>query len=154
MKQDLEMKKMMDEVKIMNELLQKIESGIQKQSFARLLDLKLETAESGQVSISCRKREDLLQQNGLIHGGVIAAVAEAASGYAALTLLPKGYSVMAVEYKINFLRPASGDKIIATAKVVKNGRKLIVIDVEVYDEQKEKLIAKMMVTTIPAADSI
>lgn len=136
----------------MNELWKKVEAGINKQSFARLLGLKLESAEPGQVSISCKKREDLLQQNGVIHGGVISAVAEAASGYAALTLLPEGYSVMAVEYKINFLRPVSGNQMTAVAKVIKNGRKLIVVDVEVMDHATGKLAAKMMVTAIPSQD--
>lgn len=138
----------------MNELFKKVEAGIRKQSFARMLDLKLESAEPGQVSISCRKRDDLLQQNGLIHGGVIAAVAEAASGYAALTLLPEGYSVMAVEYKINFLRPVNSNKMTATSKVIKNGRKLIIVDVEVIDEDTKKTAAKMMVTTITVKDSL
>lgn len=136
----------------MNDLLKRVEDGINKQSFARMLGLKLESAEPGQVSISCLKRNDLLQQNGVIHGGVISAVAEAASGYAALTLLPEGYSVMAVEYKINFLRPVNGNKMTATSKVIKYGRKLIIVDVEVVDDETKKLAAKMMVTTIPVKD--
>ena len=131
------------------ELLKRVQEGIDNQPFARLLGLTPVSAEPGKVTISCKKREDLLQQVGYLHGGVIGAVAEAASGYAALTLLEPGNSVLGVEYKVNFLRPAVGDEILATATVLKNGRKLIVVDVDVTDPETHKAIAKMIVTAMP-----
>ena len=131
-------------------LTERVEEGIRAQSFARFLGLEVVSAEPGTVTISCRKTEDMLQQTGSMHGGVIAAVAEAASGYAALTLLPEGGSVLGVEYKLNFLRPVTGDVIHATSKVVKMGRRLIVIDVEVFDQASGKMVAKMLATTTPA----
>ena len=74
----------------MNEWMNKVEAGIRKQSFAQLLGFQVEDAEEGRVVISCRKRPDLLQQTGLLHGGVTGALCEAAAGYAALTVLPEG----------------------------------------------------------------
>lgn len=132
-----------------NALLKRVEAGIAAQPFARLLGLRAEDAEPGRVTVSCEKQEDLLQQTGVMHGGVIAALAEAASGYAALTLLPEGGSVLGVEYKVNFLRACAGTKLLAKAHVVKNGRSLIIIDVEVFDADTEKMVAKMLATTVP-----
>ena len=87
----------------MNEWMNQVEAGIRKQSFAQLLGFQVEDAEEGRVVISCQKRPDLLQQTGLLHGGVTGALCEAAAGYAALTVLPEGQSVIGVEYKINLL---------------------------------------------------
>ena len=72
----------------MNGLIQRVEAGIQKQTFAQLMGFRVEEAEEGRVVISCERRADLLQQTGLLHGGVTGALCEAAAGYAALTILP------------------------------------------------------------------
>ena len=109
---------------MMNDLMRRVEEGIQKQSFGTMLGLKAVAAEAGCVTISCEKRADLLQQTGLLHGGVTGALCEAAAAYAALTVLPEGQSVIGVEYKINFLRAITSDKAIAVAKVIKQGRQL------------------------------
>ena len=86
-----------------NEMMRRVAAGIQNQSFGKLLGLQVEEAEEGPGwVISCQKRDDLLQQTGLLHGGVTGALCEAAAGYAGLTVLPEGYSVIGVEYKINF----------------------------------------------------
>ena len=136
----------------MNELKEKIEIGIQKQSFARLLGLTVEEAQPGQVIISCAKRKDLLQQTGLLHGGVTGALCEAAAGYAGLTVLPEGHSVIGVEYKLNFLRAITTDRAIAKARVIKQGRQLIVVDVEAFNEGSDKIAAKMIFAGTPVAE--
>ena len=131
---------------MMNDLMRRVEEGIQKQSFGTMLGLKAVAAETGCVTISCEKRADLLQQTGLLHGGVTGALCEAAAAYAALTVLPEGQSVIGVEYKINFLRAITSDKAIAVAKVIKQGRQLIVVDVEAFNEGSDKVAAKMNFT--------
>lgn len=136
----------------MKNLMRRVEEGINKQSFARLLGLTVEDAEEGRVVISCRTREDLLQQTGLIHGGVTGALCEAAAGYAALTVLPEGQSVIGVEYKINFLRAITADQAVAVAKVVKGGRQLVVVDVEAFNEGSDKVAAKMIFTGTPVRE--
>ncbi|MCI5499841.1 MAG: PaaI family thioesterase [Clostridiales bacterium] len=133
----------------MNDLMRRVEEGIQKQSFGTMLGLKAVAAEAGCVTISCEKRADLLQQTGLLHGGVTGALCEAAAAYAALTVLPEGQSVIGVEYKINFLRAITSDKAIAVAKVIKQGRQLIVVDVEAFNEGSDKVAAKMIFTGTP-----
>lgn len=127
-----------------------VRAGIQKQSFARLLGLQVEEAEEGRVVISCRKRPDLLQQTGLLHGGVTGALCEAAAGYAALTVLPEGQSVIGVEYKINLLRAITTEKAVAVARVLKQGRQLLVVEVEAFNAGSDKIAAKMIFTGVPA----
>lgn len=133
----------------MNDLIRRVEEGIRNQSFGTMLGLQVESAQEGQVAISCKKRPDLLQQTGLLHGGAIGALCEAAAGYAALTVLPEGHSVIGVEYKVNFLRAITGDKAVAVAKVIKRGKQLIVVDVEAFNEGSDKVAAKMIFTGTP-----
>ena len=132
-----------------NEMMRRVAAGIQNQSFGKLLGLQVEEAEEGRVVISCQKRDDLLQQTGLLHGGVTGALCEAAAGYAGLTVLPEGYSVIGVEYKINFLRAITTDKAYAVAKVIKRGKQLLVMDVEAFNEGSDKVAAKMIFTGTP-----
>lgn len=133
----------------MNEYLQMIQKGIQNQPFAQLLGIKEEDAGEGYAVVSCKRRDDLLQQTGTFHGGVIAAVCEAASGYASLTVLPEGESMIGVEYKINYLRAITTERMIAKAHVVKKGRQFYVVEVDAYNEGSDKIAAKMVGTGIP-----
>lgn len=133
----------------MNEYLRMVEDGIANQSFARMMGLHAEDAGEGYAVISCQKRDDLLQQTGMMHGGVTGAVCEAACGYAALTVLPQGQSLIGVEYKINFLRGITTDKVIAKATVIKSGRKLVVVEADAFNEGSNKIAAKMLLTGTP-----
>lgn len=133
----------------MNNYLQKIKDGIEAQPFAKFMGFEAEDAGEGYAVVSCRKRDDLLQQTGMMHGGVTGALCEAAGGYAALTVLPEGQSLIGVEYKINFLRGITTDKAIAKAHVIKQGRQLIVVEVDAYNEGSDKLAAKMIMTGTP-----
>src|SRR4051794_27566846 len=95
-----------------------------RQSFSRLkfmvfLNAELASVEAGKVSISMPFREDLTQQIGLIHAGVVAAIADTACGYAAVTLMPPGSDVISIEFKLNLLAPAVGDRLVARAEVVR-----------------------------------
>ena len=80
------------------------------------------------------------------------ALCEAAAGYAGLTVLPEGHSVIGVEYKLNFLRAITTDRAIAKARVIKQGRQLIVVDVEAFNEGSDKIAAKMIFTGTPVAE--
>ena len=135
----------------MSDMLSKIEEGINNQGYAKLLGIKAVKAEEGYAEISVSKRDDLLQQTGTLHGGVIGSLMEAAGGYAALTVLPEGMSLIAVEYKINFLRAITADTAVAKARVIKRGRQLLVIDIEAYNEGSDKLAAKMIMTGVPTS---
>ncbi len=85
----------------------------------------------------------------MLHGGVTGALCEAAGGYASLTVLPEGQSLIGVEYKINFLLGITADKVIAKANVIKRGRQLVVIEVDAFNEGSDKIAAKMLLTGTP-----
>lgn len=130
----------------MNELAQKIENEIQRQSYARLLGLKVLEAEEGRVVISCQKRADLLQQTGILHGGVIGGLCESTAGYAIQTMMPEGKDLVGVEYKISLMRAISGDTAIAVGKVLKMGKQLAVAEAEVFNQGSDKVAAKIIFT--------
>ena len=90
-----------------------------------------------------------MQQTGILHGGVIGALCEAAAGYAALSVLPEGQSVIGVEYKISLLRAITTDKAVAVARVIKNGRRLMVMEVDAFNDVDDKVAAKMIFTGMP-----
>ena len=80
-------------------------------------------------------RDDLSQQHGFFHGGVVTTIADSAAGYAAFSLCAPEFTVLTVEFKVNFLAPASGDRLIARGEIVKSGRTLTVSDVQVHVEK-------------------
>ncbi len=132
----------------MNEALyKKVSQSFEKQGFLKLIGAKIEDVEEGRVSISLKKSDALTQQNGVLHAGVVTALADTACGYSAFTAASCA-DILSVEFKINLLRPAASDKITAFGRVIKSGRKLIVTEADVTDESG-KLIAKMTATMIP-----
>ena len=134
----------------MDRIFERISESFHSQNFLALIGAKLESAEPGKVVISCRRREDLTQQQGLLHAGVVTTIADVACGYTALTVIPEGQEVLSVEFKINLLRPVAGDEIIATGSVVKAGRQLVVTEAEVCEAATGKAVARMLATMIPA----
>jgi uncharacterized protein (TIGR00369 family) len=104
----------------------------------------------GAVVIEVPYSADLTQQNGFMHGGIMTAIADSACGYAAYTLMPEGADVLAVEFKINLLAPAAGERFAAHGRVLRPGRTITVCaaDVFAHDGESEKLIASMLATLI------
>lgn len=87
--------------------------------------------EPGSVDIELPFRPELAQQHGFFHGGVTGAIADTAGGFAAFTLIPADASMLTVEFKINLIAPADGEKLVATGRVVKPGRTLTICEMEV-----------------------
>ena len=98
-----------------------------RQGMMQLLGAQLVAAADGRAVIEVPYRSDLTQQNGYFHGGVVAAIADTASGYAAYTTMPEDSSVLTVEFKINLVNPAAGERLRAEARVHKAGRTLVVV---------------------------
>ena len=103
----------------------------------------------------CETHIDILQkhqqQDGYIHAGVQATLADHTAGAAAGTLTLAGYLVLSVEFKINFLRPAAGERLRCRSEVLKAGKTLLVAESEVYtiNGGEEKLTAKAIITLAP-----
>jgi uncharacterized protein (TIGR00369 family) len=88
------------------------------------------------------------QQDGFIHAGVMATMADHTAGYAAFTTVSEEYQILTIEFKINFLRPAHGDSLICRSRIIREGRQIIIAESEVSDvvDGQETLVAKAMVT--------
>jgi uncharacterized protein (TIGR00369 family) len=109
-------------------------------SFARqgamaLIGAVLERVEPGQVEISLPFRPELSQQHGFFHAGMIAAIADSAGGYAAFTLFPPEAGVLTVEFKLNLIAAADGERAIALGEVIRSGRTLTVCRLEAFVEK-------------------
>jgi uncharacterized protein (TIGR00369 family) len=90
------------------------------------------------------------QQDGFVHAGVIATMADHTAGYAAFTTVSDQYRILTIEFKINYFKPAVGELMICRSKVINNGKKIKVSESEVFSVSggQEKLISKAMVTLI------
>jgi len=102
--------------------------------FARESGMHVVSVAPGRVELALVKRQDLLQFGGHFHGGVIAALADQAAGAAVSTILPEGKIGVTIEFKINFLSPADGDKLIARAEAMQGGGTIGVAKIEVISQ--------------------
>jgi uncharacterized protein (TIGR00369 family) len=110
---------------------ERVRASFGRQGIMALIGAKLARVEPGVVSIELPYRGDLTQQHAFFHAGVTSTIADSAGGYAGFTLFPADSSVLTVEYKINLLAPADGERLVATGRVKKPGRTLTVCDLEV-----------------------
>jgi uncharacterized protein (TIGR00369 family) len=109
----------------------RIRDSFHRQNFMTLLGATLSRIEPGHVEVTLPFRTELTQQHGFFHAGVTSAIADNAGGYAAYTLFAADSSVLTVEFKINLLAPAKGDRLCAIGQVIKGGRTLTVCDLKV-----------------------
>jgi uncharacterized protein (TIGR00369 family) len=114
-----------------------------------LIGASLGKVAAGKVEVALPWRDDLTQQKGFVHGGIVGMIADTACGYAAFSLMPAGCSLVTVEYKINILAPARG-ALVARGEVVRAGRTLTVTRGEVYSEDG-KHVASMQQTLMMLA---
>jgi len=109
----------------------RIRESFGRQKAMALIGASLGKVAAGEVEISLPYRDDLTQQKGYVHGGILGMIADSACGYAAFSLMPPGGSLVTVEYKMNILNPARAS-LVARGHVVKPGRTLTVARAEVY----------------------
>ena len=95
----------------------------------------LDEVRPGRVRISLAFRPELSQQHGFFHAGVISTIADSAGGYAGFTLFPRDAGVLTVEFKINLLAAADGERALATGEVIRSGRTLTVCRLDAYVEK-------------------
>jgi uncharacterized protein (TIGR00369 family) len=133
----------------MSKLLEFGREILNNQPFSVLLGTKLELFEPGKAVLTLAIREELKQQHGFVHGGVVSYIADNALTYAGGSVL--GDSVTS-EYKINYLRPAVGEKLVARALVLASGKKQAVCQCEVFvvGDVGERLVAVAQGTIIKA----
>ena len=130
----------------------RVRASFARQAFMSTLGASLELVAPGEVHIGLPFSSALSQQHGYMHAGATAAIADSANGYAALSLTPPGYEVLAVEFKINLLAPARAPRLLARGRVLRAGRRLSVCLAEVLGVNgvEHELVATMLSTVIAA----
>lgn len=125
-----------------------VTASFDRQNAMHLIRATLQVVEHGRTEIHVPHWDGVEQQHGFVHGGVVGMIADSAAGYAAMSIVAVTASVLTVEYKINLVAPADGEKLIARAQVVRPGRTLIVTKADVFAVKggKETLCALMQQT--------
>src|SRR5579884_3324004 len=126
----------------------RVRTSFGRQQAMALLGAEMTEVGPGMTEIVLPFREELTQQHGFLHAGIITAIVDNACGYAALSLMPPDTGVLTVEYKVNFMAPAAGGRFIARGRVTKPGRTLTVCTGDVFAERDgaERLVATMLTT--------
>ena len=127
---------------------ERVRASFARQGAMALMGAELIAIEPGFCAIALKPRPEVLQQHGYVHAGVVSAIVDGAGGYAGYSLFPEDSSVLTVEFKLNLLAPATGDRLVAEGRVIKPGRTLAITQGEVHAERggRRTLIALMQQT--------
>ena len=127
---------------------ERVRASFARQGAMKTIGATLVAVEPGRVVIELPWAPELTQQHGFLHAGMVAAAMDTACGYAGFSLMPADAAVLTIEYKINLLAPAKGQRFRMEADVVKPGRTISVVEGIAYaiDEGREKVIATMNAT--------
>ncbi len=127
---------------------ERVRASFAKQGAMAHLGVEIAALAPGRCVLAARYAPALSQQNGFFHAGVTAAVADSAGGYAGLTLFAAGLDVLTVEFKLNLIAPARGDRLVATGEVVRSGRTLTtcLVRIEVFAGEAATPCALMVQT--------
>jgi uncharacterized protein (TIGR00369 family) len=131
-----------------------VRRAFDRQTAMRTLGAELAFLAPGAVDIALPCHDGVMSHvPPVVHGGVVGMIADSAMGFAALSLAPAGTSGLTVEYKINFLAPAAGDRLVARGRVTRPGSKLTFAEVDVVAVAGggERTVASATGTFIPVA---
>lgn len=126
----------------------RVRASFSAQPLMQTLGARIVKIAPGEVHVELPFSAALTQQDGFIHAGAITSIVDSACGYAAFSLMPADAAVLTVEFKVNLLSPAKGERFVAIGKVVKPGRTLTVCSGEVvaYAGGETKPVAMMQAT--------
>ena len=137
----------MNSEKLTASQVERIHEALATVPFAKLLGIELEDVAPGTATLGFDIRDDLKQNNGVVHGGAIASLIDTATAFAIISLLPPEEQATTADLTISYLRPLRNGRARATARVVRAGRRLIVVSAELVDDAG-KLIATALTTYI------
>jgi len=129
---------------------EKVRQSFARQQAMRTIGAALTLIEPGTIEIEMPYREDLTQQHGFIHAGIVATVLDTACGYAAFSLMPEDAAVLTVEFKVNLLAPAQGEMIKVRAEVKRAGANITVCSADAWaiNAGQSKIVATMLATVM------
>ena len=133
-------------------IFDRVAQSFENQAFMKTIGAKLDSVEEGKVIISAELKPSMMQQHGFGHSGVTFSIGDSAAGYAALTKMENHQEVLTSEIKIHLLSPADGKILKAVGSVLKAGRRLFVVQSNIYstDGKNDKLVATMLGTMVPS----
>ena len=132
----------------------RVRGSFARQRAMHTIGARLVRVEPGEVELELPFREDLTQQHGFLHAGIVTALVDSACGYAAFSLMPEGVGVLTVEFKTNLVAPARGEELIARGRVVRAGQTITVCQAEasMLADGVETLVATMLATIMTVRD--
>ena len=138
------------------DIFTKVARSFDSQAFMKTIGAKLESVDEGKVIISVDLKPSIMQQHGFGHAGVTFSIGDSAAGYAALTNMGEHQEVLTSEMKIHLMSPADGKMLKAVGTVLKSGKRLIIVQSNIYSQhgEKDKLIATMLGTMVPSIEAI
>ena len=134
-------------MEITPERMQIIREKFEINHFPQLLGIELDSIEPGRVRLSVEVRKELLQLQGVMHGGAIASLIDTAVAFAIVSTSEPQDSFTTVEMKVNYLTAIREGRVTADARLIRDGRRIIVADCDVHDS-KGRLAAKGLLTYI------
>jgi len=127
----------------------RVRESFSRQAHMATLNARIARLAPGEVDLALPFDRRFTQQNGYMHAGAIASIADSANGYAAFTLAPPGADVLAVEFKISLLAPAIGEGFVAAGRVLRAGRTLTVCQADVFTTgTSDRVLVATMLSTI------
>jgi uncharacterized protein (TIGR00369 family) len=132
----------------------RVRESFARQRFMATIGARLVEVAPGAVDVELPVAEALTQQHGFLHAGAVAAAMDTACGYAALTLADAEAAVLTVEFKVDLLEPAAGERVVARGRVVRAGRTLTVCraDAAALEGGTERQVATMSATIMSVRD--
>ncbi len=123
----------------------RVRASFDRQGIMRTIGASLDAVAPGEVAIRFAPKDELSQQHGFVHAGIVATVLDSACGYAAFSLMPADAGVLTIEFKISLLAPAQGEYLVATGRVRKPGRNVTFAEGEMHAHSgdESKLVATM-----------
>ena len=133
----------------------RVRASFARQRVMQTLGIEIVRLEPGEIELSMLYDPAYAQQHGFTHAGIIATALDSACGYAAFSLMPPEAAVLTVEFKINLLAPAEGQRFLFRGRVIKPGRMLTVCEAEAFafaDDVQQRTVATMTGTLMAVFD--
>lgn len=115
---------------------ERIQKAFEAVPFAHLIGMQLGEMKRGAATLHLEVRDELRQNNGVIHGGVVASLVDTAAAFAILTLLKSNETTTTIDLTVHYLRPLLKGRVIAKAHLVRAGRRVLVISIDVFNEDE------------------
>jgi len=114
--------------------VERISRALDSVPFASFLGIELDEIDTGVATLSLEIKPELKQNHGVVHGGAIASLIDSATAFAIISLLPPDEHATTVDLTISYLRPLTKGRARAVARVVRSGKRIIVVSAELFDD--------------------